>query len=202
VVHYDYVLYALEVGEIDISSISATFSASMGYGQPKKEFALRSKALQFLVLSPKGVDKGQFILVTDNYTISQKIKPKKSKLIIGDAIEVEITQRAIGVPDILLKSIHYQSTPLLRVYEKEPILQSGAKGEFDVSRVDRFTLVAVAEGNVSTPEQSSIWWDTETREIHKESIPAMSFSIIADPQIAIDAKKAQKREQIIYLVVH
>jgi len=200
IVHYEYEVYALQAGEIEVSPVKATFSASMGYGQPKKEFNLKSKALHFSVLSPKGIKKDQFVLVTDNYSLSQKVEPKKSELIVGDAIEVEVIQKAHGVPDILLTPIHYKSTSLLRVYEKEPLLQSGMKGKFDVLRTDKFTFVAVAEGNVSIPEHRVVWWDITTKKVHKESIPAMTFKIIADPQIAIDAKKAQQKQRLLYLI--
>ncbi len=198
VVHYEYEVYALQAGEIEIASVKATFSASMGYGHPKKEFALESEALHFSVLSPKGIKKDQFVLVTNKYSLTQKVEPQKSELIVGDAIEVEIIQKAHGVPDILLKPIHYKSTPLLRVYEKEPVLQSGLKGKFDVSRTDKFTFVAAAEGNVSIPEHKSVWWDITTKKVHKESIPVMTFKIIADPQIALDAHRAKVKRLILY----
>jgi hypothetical protein len=172
----------------------------MGYGRPKKEFALESGALHFSVLTPKGIKKDKFVLVTDNYSLSQKVEPKKFELIVGDAIEVEVIQKAHGVPDILLTPIHYKSTPLLRVYEKEPLLQSGMKGKFDVSRTDKFTFVAAAEGNISIPEHKSVWWDITTKKVHTERIPAMTFKIIADPQIALDAKKAQQKQRLLYLI--
>ena len=201
IVHYEYEVYALQAGEIEVSSVKATFSASMGYGQPKKEFSLQSEALHYSVLSPKGIKKDQFVLVTDNYRLSQKIEPQKSELIVGDAIEVELTQKAHTVPDILLKPIHYKSTALLRVYEKEPLLQSSLKGKFDVSRTDKFTFVATAEGNVSIPEQKIVWWDSSSEKVMVETIPAMRFSIIADPQIALDAQAAREKKFVVYVAV-
>jgi len=200
VVRYEYEVYALMSGEIEVSSVKATFSASMGYGQPKKAFNLESEALHFSVLSPKGIKKEQFVLVTDSYSLSRKADLKKSELIVGDAIEVEIIQKAHGVPDILLKPIIYKSTPLLRVYDKEPLLKSELKGKYDVFRTDRFTFVATAEGNVSIPEQKSIWWDSSSENVMIETIPAMHFTIIADPQIALDAKSVQQKKFLLYTI--
>jgi hypothetical protein len=169
----------------------------MGYGQPKKEFALESKALHFSVLSPKGIKKDQFVLVTDKYSLTQKVEPQKSELIVGDAIEVEIIQKAHGVPDILLKPIHYKNTPLLRVYEKEPVLQSELKGKFDVSRTDKFTFVATGEGNVTIPAQSIWWFNVKTKTVTEEKVEAFSFEIKPDPQVALDAQKAGKQTLLI-----
>lgn len=143
----------------------------------------------------------QFVLVTDNYSLSQNMDPKKTELIIGDAIEVELIQKAHGIPDILLKPIRYKNSPLLRVYEKEPLLERGLTGKFDVSRTDKFTFVATAEGNVSIPKQQTLWWDSKSEKVKVETVPAMHFTIIADPQIALDAQKVKEKKFVIYVGV-
>ena len=201
-VHYEYALYTLRAGEINIPSLSVTFSASMGYGQPKKEFDLQTEtALSVQVKTPEGVKADRFVLVTDKYSLKSEMKPEKKQLIIGDAVEFKVTQKANGVPDILLKPFVYRSSNKIRVYDKEPELKSGLKGEFDVSRTDSFTFVATAEGNVSIPAQESLWWNSTTKKVQKETIPAMIFEVIADPQIAIDAKKAEQKRMLGYLLL-
>jgi len=200
-VHYEYQVYTLRAGEITIASIPISFSASMGYGQPKKVFDLQSEILRFKVKSPQGVKEGQFVLVTDNYTLESEVKPAKKQLIVGDAVEVKITQKASGVLDILLKPFVYNSNEKVRVYDKEPELKSGLKGGFDVSRTDSFTFVATAEGNVTVAVQEAVWWNAQVKKVQKETIPAMIFEVIADPQIAIDAKKAEQKRILGYLVL-
>ena len=200
-VHYEYEVYALQAGKIEIPSVSVSFTASMGYGQPKKEFILKSDGLYFDVKAPKGVQKDQFVLVTDNYTLVSEIKPEKKQLIIGDAIEVSVTQKAHAVPDILLRPLEYTSNTFLRVYSKEPELKSELKGKYDVSRVDRFTFVASGEGNVTIPAQETVWWNSVTQKVQVEMIPEISFEILPDPQIAIDAKKAEQKQRLLYVSV-
>jgi len=60
-VHYEYEVYALRAGTIHIPSFPVSFTASMGYGQPKKEFELQSEALELHVKAPEGVKNNQFI---------------------------------------------------------------------------------------------------------------------------------------------
>jgi len=196
-VHYEYEVYALRAGQIEIPSFSVFFTASMGYGQPKKEFELQSQALAFNVKAPEGIENNQFVLVTDNYTLHTEIKPEKKELIVGDAVELTVTQKAYDVPDILLRPVRYQSNALLRVYEKEPELQSELKGKFDVSRIDRFTFVASAEGNVTLPAQETVWWNTVSKKVQREKIPEIQFEILPDPQIALDAKKAAQKKSLM-----
>jgi len=200
-VHYEYSLYTLRAGEIAIPSFPITFSASMGYGQPKKVFDLHSEALLVKVKSPEGIKADRFVLVTDNYRLKSEMKPEKKQLIVGDAVEFKVTQKANGVPDILLKPFVYRSNDKVRVYDKEPELKSGLKGDFDVSRTDSFTFVATAEGNVSIPAQESVWWNAQTKKVQVEKIPEIVFEIIADPQIVIEAKKAEQKCMLVYLVL-
>jgi len=193
-VHYEYELYALSAGQIDIPAFDISFTASMGYGQPKKAFELKSEALTFKVKSPEGIKPNQFVLVTDNYSLTSEVKPDKKQLIVGDAVEFSVTQKAHNVPDILLRPMRYKSNTHIRVYEKEPLLQSELKGKYDVSRTDSFTFVASAEGNVTIAAQESVWWNSQTKKAEKESIPAIHFEIIPDPQIALDAQAAKKKK--------
>ena len=199
-VHYEYEVYALQAGEIEIAPVSATFSASMGYGQPKKEFALQSKALQFDVKTPEGIKKDQFVLVTEHFALEHTLRPEKKQLIVGDAVEFQVIQKASGIPDILFRPIVYQSNALFRVYDKEPILKSELSGTYDVSRMDKFTFVANMEGNVTVPEQKVLWWNSQTKKVQVETVPEISFEIIADPQIALDAKNAQQKKFLLYAI--
>ena len=197
-VHYDYEIYALQAGRVEIPSVSVSFTASMGYGQPKKEFILQSDALYFDVKVPEGVKNNQFVLVTDHYTLTSEMKPEKTQLIVGDAIELSITQKAKGIPDILLTPIVYKSNAMLRVYDKEPELKSEEKGLYDVSRTDSFTFVASAEGNVTLPEQKVLWWNSKTKTVTVEKVPQMTFEILPDPQIAIDAQREKEKKLLLY----
>jgi hypothetical protein len=200
-VHYDYEVYALQAGKVEIPFVSVSFTASMGYGQPKKEFVLKSDALSFDAKVPKGIKQDQFVLVTDNYSLVSEMKPEKKQLIIGDAVELSIVQKVHNAPDILLRPIVYASNTFLRVYTKEPELKSGLKGKYDVSRIDRFTFVASGEGNVTIPRQETVWWNSVTQKIEVETIPEILFEILPDPQMVIDAKKAQQKERLLYSIV-
>jgi len=200
-VHYEYDVYALRAGKMEIPPMNISFAGSMGYGQEKKAFEFTSEVLSFQVEAPKGIKNNRFVLVTDKYTLESDHKPKKKTLIVGDAVELMVVQKAQGVPDILLTPIVYKNNSHLRVYDKEPLLKNALPGDMGVSRTDSFTFVATAEGNVTIPSQETIWWNSTTKKVHTEKIPAFSFEIISDPQIAIDAKKTAQKQLLIYVAL-
>lgn len=127
--------------------------------------------------------------------------PKRERLIVGDAVDFTVTQKAKGVPDILLSPVVYRSGALLHVYTKEPKLESGEGEGFDAIRMDRFTFVAIAEGNITLPARKFVWWDPLADRMHTEMIPELSFEILPDPQIALDAQKARQRRSLLYSIM-
>ena len=99
IVHYEYKLYPLHAGKITIPSFNIRFQASMGYGQPTKDFSFQSNILTLDISAPKGVDKNNFVLSTPKYTLASNVSPQIldsnfSQIKVGDAIEVKIKQEA------------------------------------------------------------------------------------------------------------
>lgn len=204
VTHYDYELYSLKSGLIELAPISVSFSAYMGYGKPKKHFEFKSQAIHIEVKAHSAVKKDAFVLVTQRYKLETKENKEVMEpleLIVGDAVELEIKQKAYGVLDVLLKPIKYTSNDKLRVYVKEPKLSSRFIGEYDARRTDSFTIVANATGNVTLPAQEIYWWNPESKELNVETVPEYKFKIIEDPQIAIDERNKRLKRLAIYFVL-
>ena len=201
VIHYEYMIYPLHSGKLKIAPIYISFNSSMGYGQPKKEFKFQSKALEIDIAKIAGAKDGEFVLVSDKYSLEFNVKPKNSKLIVGNAIEVEVIQKAKNSHDILLQPIIYKSTNFFKIYPKEPILRSGLKSNFDVSREDRFTLIATKEGNTTLIGKTLFWWNKSMDRAKKEIMPDIKLEIIEDPQLAIDEQRDKRIKNIFYLFI-
>ena len=140
------------------------------------------------ISAPEGVGKNDFVLSTPYYSLKSDISPKLSetnvtKIKVGDAIELKVTQEAKNVPDILLEPLYFSEDPHLKIYREEPILKSKSVGsETRATRTDTFTFVAGKEGNVSIPSQTFIWWDPLNEVLHKEKTEALHFIILAAPR--------------------
>jgi len=199
--HYDYELYALESGKIEIPPIAISFTASMGYGQPKQAFEFQSKPLFFEAKTPKGVTEDTFVLVTDTFLLQSTLTPHTNKIVVGDAVVLSVIQKANGVPDLLLMPTRYNTNAHVRVYSKEPLLQSSLKGDYDVSRTEQFTFVATLEGNVILPTQTKVWYNPQTQKVDIQKIPSLHFEILPNPQIAIDAQKSKAQKGLLYILV-
>jgi len=188
VVHYEYKLYPLHAGKMTIRPIELSFKASMGYGQPENNFTFLSDALILDIIAPEGVGKNDFVLSTGSYRLKSDISLKSSehnmtKIKVGDAIEIKVTQEAKNVPDILLEPLHFSENTHFKIYKEEPILKTKTVGsETTATRTDTFTFVASKEGNVSIPSQTFIWWDPADEVLHKEKTEALHFIVLAAPR--------------------
>lgn len=201
IVHYEYKLYPLHAGKIEVPKLEITFSASMGYGQPEKSFTFESEALVFRVDSPEGVGQGAFVLSTASYSLESDISPKISeinttKIKVGDAIEIKVTQKAQNVPDLLLRPFTFPKNEHFNIYRDEPLLKMEIVGSKTIAmRRDSFTFVASKEGNVSIPSQTFIWWNPEAQVLHKEKTTALNFTILADPKVVASLTSLDEKEE-------
>ena len=202
VVHYEYKIYPLHAGKIVITPIDITFKASMGYGQPDNNFTFLSDALILEVQVPEGVKKGDFVLSTESYSLESDISPKISetnstKIKVGDAIEIKVTQEAQNVPDLLLRPFTFTKNEHFKIYRDEPLLKTEVLGSNTIAtRRDSFTLVAFKEGNVSISSQTFIWWDPVNQVLHKEQTKALDFIVLPNPKhLVSDLKDDEPKKQ-------
>jgi len=188
VVYYEYKLYPLHAGKITIAPIDIAFRASMGYGQPDSNFTFQSDTLILDVRAPQGVGKEDFVLSTPSYSLKSELSPKLSetnitKIKVGDAIELKITQEAKNVPDLLLTPIHFSEDSHFKIYKEEPILKSKEIDTATIAtRTDSFIFVATKEGNISIPSQTLIWWNPVRQVLHKEKTASLHFIILPAPK--------------------
>ncbi len=181
-VRYEYKLYPLHSGKISIDPFKVNFKASMGYGQPVKDFTLNADMIELNVSVPQGVAKESFLLVTPHYTLQTRFNPKPESLKVGDAFELNITQEARSVPDILLRPIRFAKNEHLKIYTQEPTLTTKESGaDMAASRIDSFTFVAKKEGNLTLPSQELLWWNPTTQTLHTEKIPEIHLTILPAP---------------------
>ena len=192
VVHYEYKLYPLYAGKLVIPPIAISFLASMGYGQESQSFDLHTDSLSVDIQGHEGVNPDKFVLSTPHYTLKATQNPTANKINEGDAFELQIIQEAENVPDILLTPITFESSEYFKVYAKEPTLTSSDnRGVTSVSRVDKFTFVAVKEGNVTLPSQELLWWDTQKQTLHKEQTTKLHFAIAPQPKVKSEQEDTQ-----------
>jgi hypothetical protein len=210
IVHYEYKLYALHAGKIEIPEMKITFAASMGYGQPEKSFTFTSEAVRFNVEAPKGIDADTFVLSTTDYsvksTISVQVKEANSTQIkVGDALTLSIIQEAKNIPDILLKPSYFKENPYFKIYSEEPLLHTKGEGqESRATRRDAYTFIAAKEGNASIPSQTYLWWDPKGEVLHKEVTKAYHFVILPNFLSDGTAKasvKEEKKNRWIYIAL-
>ena len=192
VVHYEYKLYPLHAGKLSIPPIAISFLASMGYGQESQSFELRTEGLSIDIASHEGVNADKFVLSTPYYSLKTTQNPTTDSLKEGDAFTLLMTQEAESVPDILLTPIRFESSEYFKVYTTEPTLTSSEnRGVSSVSRSDKFTFVAIKEGNATLPSQELLWWDTKEQRLHKEQIPTLHFTIIPQPKVKTQQEDTQ-----------
>lgn len=196
---FEYVIYPMRAGDITIKPFKVQFSASMGYGQPKKTFQLQTQAIPLQVAKPQGVKGNVFVLTTMEFSLQVSYKPDVEELKVGDAFERIISIRAVDVPDLLLQPVPvYQDLAtnenvLFKAYRSEPVLSEQDKqGQKIATRVEQDTFVASHPGVVTLPAIAMYSWHPQQQKLSNIIIPAKTITIIANPVLNTESENEQK----------
>ena len=198
---FEYVIYPMRAGDISIKPFKVTFSASMGYGQPKKNFQLTTQAIQLEVAKPKGAKDTVFVLTSSEFSLQVSYKPDVNELKVGDAFERIVSIRAVDVPDLLLQPVPvYQDSATneeayFKVYRNEPILsEQDNEGQKIATRIEQDTFVASHEGVVTLPEIEMVWWHPQLQELASIVIPAKTMTILSNPLLNAEQDSEQENQ--------
>ncbi|NOR81011.1 MAG: hypothetical protein GQ529_09305 [Methyloprofundus sp.] len=198
---FEYVIYPMRAGDISIKPFKVTFSASMGYGQPKKNFQLKTQAIQLEVAKLKGAKDNVFVLTSTEFSLQVTYKPDVNELTVGDAFERVISIRAVDVPDLLLQPVPvYQDLATneeayFKVYRSEPVLsEQDINGQKIATRIEQDTFVASHKGAVILPEIEMYWWHPQMQKLASVVIPAKTMTILANP--LLNAEKDSEQETL------
>jgi len=174
---YEYELYPLKAGGLSIKPFKVSFNVSLGYGQPKEHFSLKTSQKELFVSSPKGVD--GFILATPKLTIKTTYSAGKKSYKLGDAITQTITTSAIDVPDVLIPKVAFADIEGFKRYEDETRLtQEQKEDKLIAKRVQSATYVFNQDGNFTLPSQTLKWYNTQTSRIATTNTKAYNFEVI------------------------
>ena len=100
----------------------------------------------------------------------------------GDAFVRTVVMKADDLPGMLLPSLPTEAPEGLRIYPREPLVaDQNERGDFTGTRTETFSYLCAAPGRYTLPELRFPWWDPVNKQVHTETLPAVSFTVIPNP---------------------
>jgi hypothetical protein len=125
----------------------------------------------------------QFLVKTQIATQGDDTATPLKKLHTGDTVEQTVTLTAKDTLASVLPAIAVPDIPGLSAYPDPPKLTNQFdRGQFTASRTEHISYVAEQPGRYQVPEQSIVWWNTQTQSLQTEVIPALAIRVQPTPK--------------------
>ncbi|MEC5385682.1 BatD family protein [Uliginosibacterium sp. H3] len=167
-------------GELAIPALEITAKVGAGAAAVKLRTAPLTLHVK-VVQRPAGAENA---VGTTQLTLKQSLDRKLDGLKQGDSFTRRIEIDVDGVQAMLLPAPDFPPVKGLAIYPVAPVVED-IKGERGVfiggRRVDAITYVAQQPGDYSLPAFSMQWWDTRANQLRTAQVPALHFSVAANP---------------------
>ncbi len=173
----------LEIPEMQISTSIPPENESKG--QP---IVLKTMP-QKLEVNPVPSSKNENVwMVAKNISVKESWDKPLDDLKIGDVVEREITISANGTLPSFIQPMEIEKPELASIYPKEPVLQDKRNSE-DVNgvRVEKYAYLFEKEGEIIMPEENILWWNPNTKQVYKRTIPERKLTVAANPDLDLMA---------------
>jgi len=140
--------------------------------------------LQFDVRLPPGVPARQSLLVASTLSMAQHISPPLTSLKAGDSLTRSVTLDASGALGLALPVTPLGDVQGLSRYLETPqvlSLDDGRGQALGARRTDSVRYRIEQPGNYRLPALQVQWWSTTDQQLHTATVPAVTFSAIANP---------------------
>ncbi|RHW76981.1 BatD family protein [Colwellia sp. RSH04] len=97
---------------------------------------------------------------------------------LGDAVNQIITITAKDTPAMMIPPFIIPSIEGVSIYQKPPqVFDKSNRGTLLGTRIESNTYIFESSGTYQIPEQYLYWWNTQTQQLEKISIPAQQWQV-------------------------
>lgn len=147
---------------------------------------LTTQAVALEVRLPPGAEQLGNVFSARQLSVEETWEPEPGSdpVQAGAAYTRTITFSAPGVPGMVFPPFPAGDIDGLGIYSKRQLLDRDERGELTGVRRDRITYVLQRPGQFTVPATRYTWFDLDARQLRSETLPARTFSVIANPDLA------------------
>ena len=175
-----FALYPQQSGQLDI--LGAQFSGLIQY-QGRQKGVNEIAETQILTVLPevaefKNQSKNPWLPASDLQLKEQWISPL-DEVRVGDSLTRTLTLKVVGLKVSQLPALTTENGTGFKVYADQPvsdqaIAESGLQSQIQVKQA----IIPIQEGQITLPEQTITWWNTQTQKIEISSLPARNITVL------------------------
>lgn len=194
VIELRYAIFPQESGELLIPAQAFTAtavdrSASNTYNpfgpRPGKVVRVKSPEIPLMVKAkPASYPADAPWLPARALSLSEAWNPQPEDARVGDSLTRSLLLKAEGLASAQLPPLPATEAAGLRRYPDQPQLANQVSDNgLTGSREEREALVANREGMIALPAVEVRWWNTQTDQLERSSLPARNLQVAANPNL-------------------
>ncbi|MDG6778792.1 BatD family protein [Thiomicrorhabdus sp. zzn3] len=174
-----YAVYPQASGTLTISAPS--FQGRLQYRGRLKQVEVKAKALELNVQAEPSAFKNQATnpwLPAANIEVTQQWQLPDGDIHVGDTLTQTVTLRAQGLMANQLPDLRLSESGDYKIYADQPVTsqQKTASGIHSEKQFKR-ALIPSRSGEVTIPQQTVYWWNTQTDRLEKSVLPGKTLTV-------------------------
>jgi hypothetical protein len=182
-----YLIYPQLAGAYTVPPLEVEVVYALPNARPSEPLNLVGPPLSFEARVPPEAAALDYFIAARDFTLEQKVEPEADGLRVGDALTRTVTLRATDASSMMLPITDFPAVDGLAVYP-DPTRASdtgGERGEArQATRVDEATYLLETEGSYTLPAIERSWWDVSAGRLREVSVPAVTFTVAPNPDLA------------------
>lgn len=182
-----YLIYPQLAGTYVVPPLEVKVVYALPNARPSEPLGLAGPELLFEARVPPEAAGLDYFIAARDFGLEQRVEPETEGLRVGDALSRTVTLRATDASSMMLPITAFPTVDGLAVYP-DPTRATdtgGERGEArQATRIDGATYVLETEGSYSLPAIQLSWWDVAAGRLREASVPAVSFTVAPNPDLA------------------
>ena len=175
-----YALYPQQSGQLEIPG--AQFSGLIQYQGRQKGVSEIAETQTLMVLPEvaefKNQSKNPWLPASDVQLKEQWISAL-DKVRVGDSLTRTLTLKVVGLKASQLPALTTENGMGFKVYADQPvseqvIVKTGLQSQIQVKQA----IIPTQSGQLTLPEQTITWWNTQTQKIEKSMVSAQTITVL------------------------
>ncbi len=188
--HREFRIYPQVPGAYVVPPATVDVVYALPDARPSDPLTLTAGELRFEARVPAAAAGLKYFISATRFELTQSVDPPSQGLKVGDALTRTITMTAAGSSSMMLPPMAFEPLDGLAVYPAPPRTadEGGERGtERRATRVESATYALQAEGEYTLPEVAVSWWDPGESALRTARLPAVSFHVEPNPNLAEEA---------------
>ena len=193
-----YTVFPQTTGRFEVPPVPVVLVVARDDASRSPAITLQTDPIVIEASLPAGAEGHGLVLSTSGLSVRETYDRTLEGIRVGESFKRQVTMTIQDSVAMLLPPVPFEAAEGLAVYPGRPEVEDKRdRGSLTGTRIDRATYVMEAEGSYRLPETNIWWWNLRTSKLEQEVLPAVEFTVEANPELAAEHLGQPEEEETL-----